>query len=93
MKGEKGSSYRTIVEGKQYSKELAALINDPKRADEFVEGIQYVLAREPNSIEATCLDQNYPLWFIPCSCNDIVIFYTYDDNEITLLSIIDSRKL
>jgi len=93
MNGEAVSSLREIVEEEQFSNELAILKENPRRADEFIDGVKNALSRDPAPIEATCLDEKYPLWFIPCSCEDIVIFYTFNDNKITLLSIIDSRKL
>lgn len=88
------SPCRTVIESERFTRELKYLFDDPVRADEFVESVKIALAREPDLAEAICLHEKPPLWFVPCSsCDDIVIYYTFDENEVTLLSIIDGSKL
>jgi hypothetical protein len=85
---------RTVIESKRFAKELASLIDNPTRADEFVEAVKIALARDPRPAEAYCICDNPPLLFIPCSpCENIVLYYTYGLNDVTLLSIIDSSTL
>lgn len=83
---------RTIVEQQRFKNELAALIDNPIRADEFVDATKIALAFDPQPQEATCIRIDPPLWFIPCSIeNSAAIFYSFNEDEIFLESIIKTN--
>ncbi len=84
--------HRTIIEEHRFSIELQDLIEDgpdkAKRADEFIDGVKWVLTRSPE--RGTRIGRTL-VWFIP---NDhtadmlpVVIYYTFDDNFVNLMSI------
>jgi hypothetical protein len=69
------------------SKENCALIRDAVRADEFVEGAEFVLARDPrNGVEIP----GTQVWFMPMAPigeDQTTLYYTFDETTIWLLSI------
>ena len=77
----------TVVREHRFEKELRALIRDAIRADEFVEGAEFVLARDPRKgveIPGT------QIWFMPMALigNDqITLYYTFNETTVWLLSI------
>jgi len=73
----------TIVEEHRFSTELAALMADPVRADEFMEGAMWVLSRRPTSGRKLTDD----VWFLPMTATNISLYYRFDDNNVYLLSI------
>ena len=80
---------RTVIKSKRFEKELRGLANNPRRADEFVFAVEFALARNPSPVEATCIQENPPVWFIPCTpFENVAVFYGFDDDSVTLLSII-----
>ncbi len=83
---------REVVEQKRFTQELANLIKNPIRADEFVEAVKTALAYDPQPKEATCIREAPPLWFIPCSIDpSIAIFYRFDQDSVFLESIIETK--
>ena len=66
---------------------------NPRRADEFTEAVEWTLARGPTS--GTQIKDNPPIWFIPMvdsiDNSTVAIFYTFDDEKVWLLSILKSH--
>ena len=75
---------RDIARNSRFEQELAALEPNIERADEFLEGVEMVLARMPQ-----CGTQigNSRVWFIPGWTVDLAIYYAFDADRIILLSI------
>lgn len=82
----------TIVEEHRFASELARLIDDgprkAQRADEFVDGAKWVLARNPHKGHRI---GDTHVWFIPnetiVDVLPVVIYYTFNENHVYLLSI------
>ena len=55
-----------------------------RRADEFLEGAENILARRPDFGHQ--LDDS-SVWFLPGHTIDVVLYYTFDDNHVYFLSI------
>lgn len=72
-----------IVENAQFVDELQELEPDAVRADEFVEGAKFVLSRNPRA--GTMVSEH--VWFLPMWPEPAVIFYTFDEDHVYLLSI------
>ena len=75
---------RTIVYDKRFVSEMAKIEPNVRRADEFIEGAERVLARNP--------EIGFPLdgsqvWFICGHKVDAAIYYTFDEDYVYLLSI------
>lgn len=75
---------RTVVREKRFSDELAEIVPDIQRADEFMEGVETILRREPTYGHRL---GNSQVYFIPGWAVDLNIYYTFDDDEVFLLSI------
>ncbi len=75
---------RDIFRNSRFEQELAAIVPSIERADEFLEGVEMVLARMP---ECGTQIGNSPVWFIPGWTLDLAIYYTFDGDRVTLLSI------
>jgi hypothetical protein len=62
---------------------------DVRRADEFIEGVEALLSRSPTSgmqsrpdSDIWCISNSLATGMIP-----VIVFYTFDDDYVTLLSI------
>jgi hypothetical protein len=79
--------YWTIVREHRFERELRALIRDAIRADEFVEGAEFVLARDPRKgVEVP----RTPIWYMPMALigeYQITLYYTFNETTVWLLSI------
>jgi hypothetical protein len=79
--------YWTVVREHRFEKELRALIRDAVRADQFVEGAEFVLARDPRQgveIPGTSI------WLMPMAPigqDQITLYYAFDETTVWLLSI------
>lgn len=77
---------RQVIRERSFERELRALIRDAREADEFVEGAEFVLARDPEA--GSPLGDG--LWFMPMAPigkAEPALYYTFDDSTVTLLSI------
>lgn len=85
--------YRDIVRTERFERELQKLEEDPRRADEFTEAVEWTLARDPTS--GTQIKDVPPIWFIPMVDipfgSSVAIYYTFDDSRVWLLSILMSH--
>jgi hypothetical protein len=63
---------------------MARIEANVRRADEFVEGAETVLSRQPES--GFQLDESN-VWFIPGHTVDAALYYTFDEDKVYFLSI------
>jgi len=72
-----------VVEEHRFTAELSALIPNAIRADEFLEGAVWALARKPTL--GTNAAGN--VWHLPMFGTDLAIYYTFDDTKVYMHSI------
>jgi hypothetical protein len=75
---------RTIIRDKRFEQEMATIERNVRRADEFMEGAETILSRQPES--GFPLEQTN-VWFIAGHTVDLALYYTFDENNVYLLSI------
>ena len=75
---------RTIVKDERFEFEMAKLELHVRRADEFIEGTEIILARNP---EAGCPLEGSQVWFICGHTVDAALYYTFDSDHVYFLSI------
>ena len=75
---------RTIIRNPRFEQEMAHVEPNVRRADEFLEGAETILSRQPDS--GYELD-NSKVWFISGHTVDLILYYTFDENYVYLLSI------
>jgi len=75
---------RTIVKDERFEYEMAKLEPNVRRADEFVEGAETILSRNP---EAGCPLAGSQVWFICGHMVDAALYYTFDADNVYFLSI------
>jgi len=78
------ANLRTIIRNHRFAQELEAIESDIERADEFMIGVENVLSREPNSGHR--LGESH-VYYIPGWTVDLNVYYTFNDDEVFLLSI------
>jgi hypothetical protein len=81
------SKLREIIKQAQFEDELRELESDPVRADEFIEGAEFVLSRNPEYGTKVARD----VWFLPMwrqtLGHSVSLFYAYDPDRVFFLSI------
>ena len=75
---------RDVFRNARFEQEIAAIEPDVERADEFLEGAETLLARDPQIGHRL---GNSHVYFIPGWTIDLNIYYTFDDDRVFLLSI------
>jgi len=77
--------HRGIRKEPQFEQELLQLGFDPVRADEFVEGAEWVLSRYPDA--GTKIAKN--VWFLPIGRPSLglSLYYTFDEDRVYFLSL------
>lgn len=78
---------RAVVQTTRFELELLAFEPDVARSDEFLEGVEWVLSRDPElglrlSDEVWALDTSEYALIKP-----MTVFYTFDEQTVWLLSI------
>lgn len=80
---------RGIVREARFDEELAAIEPDARRADEFIEGAEWVLAHDPQ--RGTRVGPESCVWFLPMNdvpdAPSLILFYTFDTKKVYFLSI------
>lgn len=77
---------RQVVREHSFERELRALIQDAREADDFVEAAEFILARDPEV--GSRLGNG--IWFLPMAPIgeiQLALYYTFDDSTVTLLAI------
>ncbi len=79
----------TVVREVRFERELHRLQPNLRRADEFVEGAEWVLARDPKT--GYQVREGSPVWCLcinrELSLHPAVIYYTFDESHVYFLSI------
>ena len=87
----KDQKLRTIIEEERFRLELQAIVAHASDADDFVVGVKWALARSPEI--GRCIGKG-PVWFLPMAIRlnllPIVLYYTFDEETVNLLSIIET---
>lgn len=79
-------SPRQVIRERSFERDLRALIQDAREADDFVEAAEFVLARDPEI--GSPLDDG--IWFLPMAPlgeEQVALYYTFDESTVTLLAI------
>ncbi len=82
------ATHRTVVESKQFRKELRRIQSNPVTADELIDGAKWVAARDP--YKGVQLAPRSNVWFLaldPPGGRAVGLYYAFDDNTIHFLSI------
>jgi len=81
---------RDIFKNSRFEQELRVIEPHVEKANEFLEGVEMVLARLPE-----CGHQigNTPVWFIAGWTVDVAIYYTFDEDRVILLSICKTKPI
>lgn len=76
---------RTIVRDELFAADLAATVElGDEKADAFLEAVELVLSRRP---ECGKRFGESHVWFISGHTTDLIVYYTFDDDTVFLLSI------
>jgi hypothetical protein len=75
---------RTIIRDARFEQEMAVIEKNVRRADEFLEGTETILSREP---ECGYQLENSNVWFVAGHTVDLALYYTFDEDNVYLLSI------
>ncbi len=78
------ANLRTVIRSERFERELSAIEPNVKRADEFLEGAETILSREP---ELGHRLGNSQVYFIAGWTVDLSLYYTFSHDEVILLSI------
>lgn len=79
--------YRQIVRNPRFEQDLSQLVFDAVRADEFTEGAEFVLSRDPRRGTRITKD----VWFLPMwrpgegKC--VALYYTYNEDSVFFLAL------
>lgn len=77
---------RQVIRERSFERQLQALIRNVREADDFVEGAEFILARDPGI--GSPLGNG--IWFLPMAPirgAQIALYYTFDDSTVTLVAI------
>ena len=79
--------YREIVKNPLFEQDLSKLGFDAVRADEFTEGAEFVLSRNPEyGTEITKRVWFLPMWQ-PAEGKRVNLYYTFDQDRVYFLSL------
>jgi hypothetical protein len=63
---------------------MAAIERDVRRADEFLEGAETILSRQPESGYQL---EDSSVWFVAGHTVDLALYYAFDEDHVYFLSI------
>lgn len=78
---------RQVVRERRFEEELRELIAEAISADQFVEAAEFLISRDPLIGSQT---EDPRVWAIPMALVEgaqVVLYYTFDNNTVWLLSI------
>ena len=82
---------REVYEEADFTAELRDIVGDAKIADGFMFAVTRALARGPELAEATKVEDNPPLRFIPIRTVEhlpnLILWYTYTEKAVYLLGV------
>jgi hypothetical protein len=70
-----------VIRERSFERQLRALIQDAREADDFVEAAEFVLARDPEI--GSPMDNG--IWFLPMAPigkAQVALYYTFDDSHV-----------
>lgn len=80
---------RVVVKSQIIETQLSELADDARRADEFVDGVEWTLARDPQA--GICMTPGAlpEVWAIPINeiSPDLWLFYVFTNERVELLEI------
>jgi hypothetical protein len=79
---------RDVVYEHEFDEQFAAIEPEFERADAFVKGVEWVLARDPT--RGNCVDRQHNIWHMPLIDifeTALAVYYTFDDRTVYMLSI------
>ena len=79
---------RRVICEHRFERDLQALIADAADTDRFVEGAEFLLARDPEI--GFQLEPASVIWFLPMAPingKQVSLYYTFDEETVWLLSI------
>lgn len=76
---------RTVVRDPRFEAEMKQIERNVEKADEFLRGAETILSRKPEA--GHHLGGDSLIWFVPGHTVDLSIYYTFDDENVYLLSI------
>jgi len=82
------ASHRTIIESRQFQRELEEIATDHVDADSLVDGAKWLLARDPYA--GVQLEPKSRVWFLaidPPEAKSVGLYYTFDDDTVHFMSI------
>lgn len=77
-----------VVRELTFEEEAMFLLGDEKEADVFVEGAEYLLARDPHA--GHFIGGDPPLWFMPMAPikgQQVSLFYTFDELTVFFMGL------
>ena len=77
-----------VVREEAFEEELLFLIPDAREADEFVEGAEYILARDP--LAGRFIGGEPELWFMPMAPirgQQVSLLYTFNDLTVFFVGV------
>lgn len=78
------SGMRTVIRTDQFSNRLPLVEPCAVRADEFLEGSEWVLARDPHQgVQLT--PRIWKLDLNPSAGGDLTLYYTFDEENVFLI--------
>ena len=83
------SALRDIVYEPAFEDDMKAIHADFFRVDEFIQGAEWVLARQPET--GTRIEDGSNVWCLPVapsrSFRPAMLFYTFNDRKVWMLSL------
>jgi hypothetical protein len=80
---------RGIVYEPRFEQELAALLPDARKADDFIVGTCFILARQPDY--GSQISPGSWVWFLPMvdapGTKPVVLYYMFDNHDVYFMSI------
>jgi hypothetical protein len=81
-----------VIREEAFEQELEFLLPDAREADEFVEGAEFMLARDPRAgdLAANSGAGDLEIWLMPMAPirgQQVSIYYSFDDENVYFLSI------
>jgi hypothetical protein len=84
--------FRTIVKNPRFEQDLSQLEFDAVRADEFTEGAEFVLSRNPEyGTEIAKRVWFLPMWQ-PAEGKRVNLYYTFDQDQVYFLSLLRATE-
>jgi hypothetical protein len=82
------STHRTVVESRQFERELKDIQSNPILPEDLVDGAKWMLCRDPyRGIQLAPKSKTWFLAIDPPKVKPVGLYYTFNENEVHFLSI------